>query len=57
MTYLVGDGENLDATLGNSVLGQRPAPDERPRWERVLTFTEQTWGQPAIDLFDPIVFL
>lgn len=51
VTYLVVDGENLDATLGNSVLGRRPAPDERPRWERVLSFTEQTWGQPVKALF------
>lgn len=50
-TYLVIDGENLDATLGNSLLGRRPAPDERPRWERVMTFTEQAWGQPVKALF------
>jgi uncharacterized protein len=36
-TYLLVDGENIDATLGNNVLGgRRPAPDERPRWDRVL---------------------
>ena len=51
VTYLVLDGENLDATLGNNVLGRRPAPDERPRWERVLTFVEKTWGQPVKALF------
>ena len=51
VTYLVLDGENLDATLGNSVLGRRPAPDERPRWERVLGFTEQLWDQPVKALF------
>jgi putative heme uptake system protein len=50
-TYLVIDGENLDATLGNSLLGRRPAPDERPRWERVMSFTEQAWGQPVKALF------
>lgn len=50
-TYLVIDGENLDATLGNSLLGRRPAPDERPRWDRVLTFTEQAWQQPVKALF------
>ncbi|MBC7677737.1 MAG: nuclease, partial [Pseudorhodobacter sp.] len=38
VTYLVIDGENLDATLGVNLLGHRPAPDERPRWERVLEF-------------------
>jgi uncharacterized protein len=51
VTYLVIDGENLDATLGNSVLGRRPASDERPRWERVLTYAEQVWDQPVKALF------
>lgn len=51
VTYLVLDGENLDATLGGNVLGRRPAPDERPRWERVLAYCEQTWGQPVKALF------
>ena len=51
VTYLVLDGENLDATLGMSVLGRRPAPDERPRWERVLTFSQQVWDQPVKALF------
>ncbi|MCW2715126.1 MAG: hypothetical protein JWN88_2173 [Frankiales bacterium] len=51
VTYLVLDGENLDATLGASVLGRRPAPDERPRWERVLAHCERTWGQPVKALF------
>ena len=50
-TYLVIDGENLDATLGVSVLGHRPAPEERPRWERVLAFTSQVWDQPVKALF------
>ncbi len=35
-TYVLVDGENLDATLGNSILGRRPRPEERPRWDRVL---------------------
>ncbi|CAA9312806.1 MAG: FIG00356038: hypothetical protein [uncultured Frankineae bacterium] len=51
VTYLVIDGENLDATLGVSVLGHRPAPDERPRWERVLTYAQSVWGQPVKALF------
>ena len=51
VTYLVLDGENLDATLGMSVLGRRPASDERPRWERVLTYSQQVWGQPVKALF------
>ena len=49
--YLLIDGENLDATLGSSVLGRRPAPDERPRWDRVLEFARSTWGGPVKALF------
>jgi uncharacterized protein len=37
-TYVLVDGENIDATLGQSVLGRRPASDERPRWDRVRDF-------------------
>ena len=44
-TYLLVDGENIDATLGLSVLdrrvlGRRPEPEERPRWDRVLSFCD-----------------
>jgi hypothetical protein len=51
LTYLVLDGENLDATLGSNVLGRRPAPDERPRWERVLAYCQSVWDQPVKALF------
>ena len=44
-TFVLVDGENLDATLGNSVLGRRPLPEERPRWERVTAFVEREWQQ------------
>ena len=40
-TYLLVDGENIDATLGMSVLGRRPEPDERPRWDRVLAYCDE----------------
>ncbi len=50
-TYLLVDGENIDATLGSSILGGRPTPEQRPRWERVLTFAQQTWQQPVKALF------
>ena len=43
-TYVLVDGENIDATLGGSILGARPAPEERPRWERVLDFARSVWG-------------
>ena len=38
-TYLLIDGENIDATLGLSVLDRRPTPDERPRWDRIREST------------------
>jgi uncharacterized protein len=50
-TYLLVDGENIDATLGSSVLGRRPNPEERPRWERLREYTAQAWGQPVRGLF------
>jgi len=45
------DGENIDATLGVSVLGRRPNPDERPRWDRVRDFAKDVWAQPVRGLF------
>lgn len=50
-TYVLVDGENIDATLGSSILGGRPTPEQRPRWERVLQFAEQRWGNPVKGLF------
>jgi uncharacterized protein len=50
-TYVLVDGENIDATLGGSILGRRPRPEERPRWERLLQFAHERWGQPARGLF------
>ena len=50
-TYLVVDGENIDATLGLSVLDRRPNPEERPRWDRVLEGAHNQWGQRAKGLF------
>jgi uncharacterized protein len=51
VTYVLVDGENIDATLGISVLGHRPAPEERPRWERVRDYAAGLWGQPVRGLF------
>jgi putative heme uptake system protein len=50
-TYLLVDGENIDATLGNSVLGRRPQPEERPRWNKLLHHAEVAWRQPVKGLF------
>lgn len=51
ITYVLIDGENIDATLGTSILGRRPHPDERPRWDRLLRFAQQEWRQDAKGLF------
>jgi uncharacterized protein len=51
MTYVLVDGENIDATLGSSILEGRPAPEQRPRWERVMDFARTTFAQPAKGLF------
>lgn len=50
-TFLLVDGENIDATLGGSILGRRPAPEERPRWDRVSEFAHSAWDQPVRPLF------
>ena len=43
-TFVLVDGENIDATLGNSLLRRRPQPEERPRWERVTEFADAALG-------------
>ncbi len=50
-TYVLVDGENIDATLGGSILGRRPMPAERPRWERLLQFTAEEWDCEPAGLF------
>jgi putative heme uptake system protein len=49
-TFVLVDGENIDATLG-SVLGRRPTGEERPRWERVTDHVREWSGQPVTGLF------
>ena len=50
-TFLLVDGENIDATLGGSLLGRRPAPEERPRWDRVRDHARDLWDQAVRGLF------
>ena len=50
-TYVLVDGENIDATLGSSILGRRPRPDERPRWDRLLQFAREQHRQEVAGLF------
>jgi uncharacterized protein len=49
--YLLIDGENIDTTLGSSILGGRPSPDERPRWERLLDFVKSRGDTEVTALF------
>jgi uncharacterized protein len=49
-TYLLVDGENIDGVLGQ-ILGHRPEPDQRPRWERVRIFAEHFGGGETRALF------
>ena len=51
VTWVLVDGENIDATLGGSILGRRPQPDERPRWDRILSFVANEWNQETRGLF------
>lgn len=51
LTYILVDGENLDATLGMSVLQRRPQGEDRPRWERLVDFAQRAWGAPVKPLF------
>ncbi len=50
-TYLLIDGENIDATLGSSILGGRPSPESRPRWERLIDFAAELWDAGVVPLF------
>ncbi len=50
-TYVLVDGENIDATIGTSILGRRPKPEERPRWDRLLRFAREQWEQDVVGLF------
>ena len=50
-TWVLIDGENIDATLGSSILGRRPQPDERPRWDRILAVLAAQWNQQTRGLF------
>lgn len=51
VTWILVDGENIDATLGGSILGRRPHSDERPRWDRLLSFVADRWNQQARGVF------
>lgn len=48
--YLLVDGENIDWSLSN-LLRRKPESNERPRWDRLLGFAGETFGDPALGLF------
>jgi len=50
LVYLLVDGENIDRTLGQ-ILGKKPLPDQRPRWDRVRKFVETKFGAVCRPLF------
>ena len=50
-TYVIIDGENLDVTLGTSILRHAPKSAERPRWERVMEFARTLGSDDVIGLF------
>lgn len=49
VTFLLVDGENIDGVLGQ-ILGHRPDPADRPRWERVAQGIER-WGNAPVRSF------
>lgn len=49
-TYVLVDGENIDGALGE-ILGHKPEPAQRPRWQTLVAFAEQHWGQEVRALF------
>src|SRR6478609_4442273 len=50
-TYVLIDGENLDATLGSTILHHAPKSSDRPRWERVIDFARTLGNEDVIGLF------
>lgn len=48
--YLLIDGENIDRTLGQ-ILGKKPKPEQRPRWDRVKNFIEKEFQASCRPLF------
>ena len=50
LTYLLVDGENIDGALGG-ILGRKPDPAQRPRWQQLVEFAEHRWQRPVRALF------
>lgn len=50
LVYLLVDGENIDRTLGQ-ILGEKPKPAHRPRWNRIKDFIEKRYQAECKPLF------
>ena len=50
-TYLLVDGENIDATLGSSILGRRPGPRSARAGTGVLQFARDGGRRTPVGLF------
>lgn len=50
LVYLLVDGENIDRTLGQ-ILGKKPSPDQRPRWDIIRNFVEKKFQAECRALF------
>jgi len=50
LVYLLVDGENIDRTLGQ-ILGVKPKPEQRPRWNRIKDFVEKKYQAECRPLF------
>lgn len=48
--YLLVDGENIDRTLGQ-IVGHKPRPQERPRWDQLRAFIEEKYQASCKSLF------
>jgi uncharacterized protein len=51
VTWVLVDGENIDATLGTSILGRRRSPMSDRGGTASPPFAERVWSQPARGVF------
>lgn len=49
-SVLLVDGENIDWALSD-LLGRKPGPEQRPRWDRLVEFAREKFDGPCRPLF------
>lgn len=49
-SVLLVDGENIDWALSD-LLGRKPGPEQRPRWDRLVEFAREKFEGPCRPLF------